>query len=411
MLHKLCFFLLSVCLARDWEDILKADISCCNPISDADLCSETVGGAGCIWLEYGISEDVNNIILQSGSQCVGYEYYKCRMETEECCAPGCASPTASTDSPGPSPSTPSPTSPVCSRGEPMPNCVLGLNYAFEGVPCQISMDPHSKKWNGGKHDFQGQPDVLTADGSKKNQFYYISSCSDMSSVDLPFSVLGTHLKFREAQVSGLDYLVIELFDKLRESTPSYNLYLSSSISSFAATSSNGVSTDYDDTKRDAPASLVEIEGDGSSTKIGERFQVKVTMDDEENTMDFRMTIDAKYNVSIFMKAQMTPQTGESGDTRYTMHYALINQHSAFKCSSCGLCGDFKHEMDVGLDFLDLLQKHWPQKTLIFVLCRDRRSTKSSSAATDRWWRTVPAMARTSPKRTTPTAGAGRSTLF
>jgi len=243
--------LLCLSSAKNWEDILRADITCCNPVDDADTCAETTGGAGCVWLEYGLSDDVDNIISQSGSQCVGVEYYKCRMESDGCCAPGCADDDSDSD-PASSPATAPTNEPLCGRGEPLPNCVLGLNYAFEGVPCQISGDPHTKLFNGGHHDFQGQPDTYTAEGALKNQFYYVAPCSDMSAVDLPVTILGTHLRFRSALVSGLDYLVLELFDRMYKPTATYNLYLSSAFASFAARATDGVSTDYDDTKADAP---------------------------------------------------------------------------------------------------------------------------------------------------------------
>jgi len=334
--------LLSPSRARDWEDILRADITCCNPNDNADICTETTGGAGCVWLEYGLSDDVDQIITQSGSQCVGAEYYRCRMETGGCCAPGCDD---DSNDPASAPAvapTDEPAEQICGRGDPMPNCVLGLNYAFEGVPCQISGDPHTKMWNGGHHDFQGQPDTYTADGTLKNQFYYIAPCSDMSSVDLPVTILGTHLRYRTALVSGLDYLVLELYDTLRAKKPSYNIYLSSAIASYADRSEDGVTTDYDDTKADAPHALNALES-GATTAIGDRFSVAFTDDGDSVTLE--LTVDGVNNITIFMKAMMSEQTVSSGETRYTMHYTLIQQAEAYKCASCGLCGNFKDKVD------------------------------------------------------------------
>lgn len=63
-----------------------------------------------MWLEWGISDDVDMIIKQSGSQCVGSEYYYCRIETDECCVPGCNAET--TEDPAAAPAswpTPKPT--------------------------------------------------------------------------------------------------------------------------------------------------------------------------------------------------------------------------------------------------------------------------------------------------------------
>ena len=95
---------------RTWEDILHADITCCNTVTDQEECEATYGGSSCVWLEWGISDDTDDIITQSGSQCVGTEYYSCRIETDECCAPGC--PGLSTGSTTTSPAysaTPAPT--------------------------------------------------------------------------------------------------------------------------------------------------------------------------------------------------------------------------------------------------------------------------------------------------------------
>lgn len=334
--------LLSLSCAKNWEDILRADITCCNPVADADECSETTGGAGCVWLEYGLSDDVDNIISQSGSQCVGAEYYSCRMETSGCCAPGCdedSSDPASAPAVAP---TDEPASSLCGRGEPFPSCMLGLNYAFEGVPCQISGDPHTKTWNGGHHDFQGQPDTYTADGALKNQFYYVAPCSDMSAVDLPVTILGTHMRYRTALVSGLDYLVLELFDRMYKPSATHNIYLSSSIASYAARDTDGVSTDYDDTKADAPNALNAIEH-ATVTAIGDRFSALVTIDGDTTTLE--LTVDGENTITIFMKAQLGLQTVSSGETRYTMHYVLIQQAAAYKCASCGLCGNFKNKID------------------------------------------------------------------
>merc|ERR1719260_107307 len=46
-----------------------------------------------------------------------------------------------------------------------------------------------------------------------------------------------------------------------------------------------------------------------------------------------------------MKAQLGEQSVSSGDVRYTMHYVLIQQAPAYKCASCGLCGNFKDKVD------------------------------------------------------------------
>merc|ERR1719245_768306 len=105
---------------------------------------------------------------------------------------------------------------------------------------------------------------------------------------MPFTILGTHLKYKSALASGLDYLFLELFDKTYKPTATYNLYLSASIASYAAREREGVSTDYDDTKADAPGTLIRIES-GTATAIGDRFSALVTRTGDSTTLE--LTID------------------------------------------------------------------------------------------------------------------------
>merc|ERR1719495_1294827 len=352
MLFIIISALLSPLSANEWEDILRADVTCCNPVDDADICAATTGGAGCLWLENGISDDIDAVITESGSQCVGATYYQCRMETDRCCQPGCEKDSSeeSDDSTeiscwypcSPRDATNSDRVPFRARGEPAPKCVLGLSYAFEGVPCQISGDPHTTMWNGGHHDFQGQPDQYTAAGTAlKNQFYYVAPCSDMSAADLPVTILGTHLRFRETAIAGLGYLVLELFDRRHEATATFNIYLSASIASYAARAVEGVSTDYDDTKAVAPSALHAIEKD-TTTAIGDRFSAVLSADGAADSaaVTLALTVDGENTITIFMEALM------SAEVRHAGHSVLIEQAEAYKCASCGLCGNFKHKAEL-----------------------------------------------------------------
>ena len=230
---------------------------------------------------------------------------------------------------------------VCSSNTPWPNCVLGGNYAFEGVPCQISGDPHTKTFNGGSHDFQGQPLSENEDDEQQNQFYYVAPCDGSSSVDIPFTVIGTHYNFGDRIVSGLDYLTLELYGSKRSSTPDYYLFLSSSITAYADADADGVSTDYDDTLADAEDELIEMDG---SVSIGNRFVANISSNGY--TTSLNLQIDSAYNVTVYMKNQGPLEETDDGDERYRMHYVYIDQAPAYKCASCGLCGNFKDSYNV-----------------------------------------------------------------
>lgn len=217
-----------------------------------------------------------------------------------------------------------------------------MNYAFQGVPCQISGDPHTKMFNGGSHDFQGQPTSTNDDDEALNQFYYVAPCAGSSSVDMPFTVIGTHYIFGDRIVSGLDYLTLELYDYKMKSTPTYYLYLSSTITAYATVRDDGVSTDYDDTLDEAAADdLITIDG---SVSIGSRFVADISSDG--TATELVLYIDDSYNITIYMRAQGPLEDTDAGDSRYRMHHVYIEQAAEYKCASCGLCGNFKDDFDV-----------------------------------------------------------------
>merc|ERR1719295_2574465 len=147
-------------------------------------------------------------------------------------------------------------------------------------------------------------------------------------------------------MTGLGYLVLELFDRLHEATATFNIYLSASIASYAARNVEGVSTDYDDTKADASNALHAIEKD-TTTLIGDRFSASMSIDSAADSpaVTLELTIDNENTITIFMKALLSEETVPSGDVRYAMHYVLIEQAEAYKCASCGLCGNFKNAID------------------------------------------------------------------
>jgi len=219
----------------------------------------------------------------------------------------------------------------------MPVCVLGENYAFEGTVCVITADLHTTMWNGGHHHFQGQPNRARDDGSDttlkfKDQFYYIAPCSDMSVVDLPVTILGTHVSL-EGELVELDYLVLELYDQHDAPTATHNIYLSSSIATYAARHTDGVSTDYDDTVADAPNALIPLVSElftaNELTAIGDRFSVLLTVTTDSSLLE--LIVDGEHTIKVLV---------DEKDNE-----VVIEQASAFKCASCGLCGNFKDSVD------------------------------------------------------------------
>jgi hypothetical protein len=233
----------------------------------------------------------------------------------------------------------------------MPVCVLGENYAFEGTVCEITADLHTTMWNGGHHHFQGQPNRARDDGSDttlkfKDQFYYIAPCSDMSVVDLPVTILGTHVSLVELDYHvELDYLVLELYDQHDAPTATHNIYLSSSIATYAARDTDGVSTDYDDTVADAPNALIPLVSEeftaNALTAIGDRFSVLLTVTTDSSLLE--LIVDGEHTIKVFV---------DEKDNE-----VVIEQAPAFKCASCGLCGNFKDSVDVSFICLTNDQNH------------------------------------------------------
>eukprot|EP01083_Nonionella_stella_P098473 276947_1 len=118
-----------------------------------------------------------------------------------------------TKSPSNNPTTGQPTSPTINPSvSPTNQPSLSPTYNpsactfLSGQPCSVSGDPHTRTWNGARHDFQGQP----ANG--KYQFYYIYPCAQRSTNELPFTVLGKHYQWGSKSVSGLDYITMQLYD-------------------------------------------------------------------------------------------------------------------------------------------------------------------------------------------------------
>ena len=139
-------------------------------------------------------------------------------------------------------------------------------------------------------------------------------------------MLARHYPYRGSpQVSGVDYLAIELFD---DNGDRYVAFFSSAIGGYAMTKN----TDYDEVK-----SQITPFVDGSTCTIGSRFTVEFNQD--SNTQ-----ITAKLHVdnSCTLKFTMIGQYDYSQQlNRFTMHYVRMNPPECYRCASCGLFGDFQ----------------------------------------------------------------------
>eukprot|EP01083_Nonionella_stella_P163213 536457_1 len=191
---------------------------------------------------------------------------------------------------------------------------------FIGNPCVVSGDPHFTLWNGNAHSFQGQPET------SKEQFYYIHPCYGSNNTDMPFNVLGTHVKLDPRSLTGLDYIMLELF----EENDTYYVWLSSSIHGWVL--DNGTwSTSYENNTASTPTDLVS----GQATPIGTRFEVTYTQT-TATQIDVTLLVDGTCPLTLRMVGH-----AYFADGRYKMHHLVIAPTDCYKCVTCGLCGDFK----------------------------------------------------------------------
>ena len=184
---------------------------------------------------------------------------------------------------------------------------MGVDYIIPGQPCIVWGDPHFTLWNGDTHDYQGQPD-LYVDGVLKNQYYYLAPCYDSSTDDMPFAILGTHYKVGTSSVSGLEYIVIELYDS---DGTEYLVFFSADLHSYIATT-DAISTLYDDN-----VGLMTDLTSNVDTSIGSRFVINY-IQTSTTRIDVTLTIGGQCVISFFMSGQGYL------DGRWRMHYFYID---------------------------------------------------------------------------------------
>merc|ERR1712129_116271 len=118
----------------------------------------------------------------------------------------------------------------------------GLCYYISGNPAIIHGDPHTTTFAGIVHDFQGQPQNGGLD-----QYYYMYPCHGFDHEAMPFHLIGRHYGDFNPKISGLDYLVLELFVGDGEV---YVIFINPSIHSYAMALDGVDNTNYDNMKND-----------------------------------------------------------------------------------------------------------------------------------------------------------------
>eukprot|EP01083_Nonionella_stella_P202147 738785_1 len=187
---------------------------------------------------------------------------------------------------------------------------------FKGVPCTVAGFNHFTLWNGEAHDFQGQPET------GKEQFYYIHPCDGSNNTDMPFNVLGTHVKRNTSSATSLDYITLELF----EGNNAWYVWLSASIHSWTLNDGSW-STVYDGTATDLVSDDV--------ITIGTRFQLMYTQI-TDTVIEAMLVVDDTCSLRLRMNGYSYFE-----DNRWKMHHLVIAPTECYKCVTCGLCGDFK----------------------------------------------------------------------
>jgi len=191
-------------------------------------------------------------------------------------------------------------------------------YEIEGNPAIIRGDPHYTTFAGVNHDFQGLPD------EGLDQFYYIYPCDGYNHNDLPYHMIGRHIKYKTKQVSTLDYVVLELFE---ESGDQFVLFFSSGIHGYAQSDNTNYGT----------VTGLHTFVSGAATMIGTRFKVVYEQIDAIS-ITVTLTVDSECDLKFTMIAQ---SDYNSDLERYTMHYVRVNPPDCYKCAVCGLLGDFQ----------------------------------------------------------------------
>ena len=153
-----------------------------------------------------------------------------------------------------------------------------------------------------------------------DQYYYMHPCHGSDQTDLPVNIIGKHQK-KSNRVSGLDYLVLELFDL---DGTQFVVFLNPNIQKYAeALDNDPTNTIFD---AETHQHRIDLTAD-ETTRIGQRFEIVFEQQSEKEIL-VTLTIDDECAMDIYMKGQ---SMFSSTLNRYRMNYARINPPNCYKC--------------------------------------------------------------------------------
>ena len=205
------------------------------------------------------------------------------------------------------------------------------NVQCSGTTAYLSGDPHSMTWNGVYHHFQGQ---TSADDNSPQQFYFMTPCDHNDRHYQPYSILGKFQAWtHNGNLAGLDYITLMLYDEY----DTYYVWFSTGIRRYIK-AAQGVSTLYDENKENG---IVMTQITAGDTYVA-NGKFKINTNNNEGDQDAWLTlthVTTGCSQKIYMKYQSSWDF--DGLQRWGMHYATFSIPECYKCTTCGMLGDFQ----------------------------------------------------------------------
>merc|ERR1719300_598334 len=173
------------------------------------------------------------------------------------------------------------------------------------------------------------------DEKSPQQFYLMTPCDHTDRHYMPFSIMAKLLTHAGKRVTGIDYLTIELYDEY----DTYYLFLSTSLRKYIP-AVKAVSTLYDENaKQNVPWTTLKR---GDTVLANGKFNLWMNNDERQNSFKFKLThIPTGCKQEVHMKWQ--GRYNWKGNNRWGMHYASFSIPTCYRCSTCGVLGDFQHK--------------------------------------------------------------------
>eukprot|EP01084_Bolivina_argentea_P200533 342907_1 len=140
-------------------------------------------------------------------------------------------------------------------------------------------------------------------------------------------MIGTHYRYGGGAVTGLDYIVLRLIDNDNINTE-YLIFVSSYIQAYSVRQIGG-STLLDDY---TPTSLIN----NIEQSIGNRFKIIFNAIISNQKINVILTIDSICKLEFTMTGQYNYKNNQ-----WRMHHIMISPPQCYRCTICGLCGDFQ----------------------------------------------------------------------